>query len=299
MVVNRALFLTFIGATVLMGCSLPNQIQSTAQPTPTILPPTETPIPMAAMVAGEPILLADFEGEIHRFEAAQIRSGIDLATIPGYREQILHRLIDQKLLALGAQAGGLKIEDAAVDLKIQQIVDERGEMGSLDGWLEQNQYSQESFRRSLALELMASKMVEMITAQIPETIVQVHARHIVVASREEAEWLRAQIEAGEPFDGLAEDYSLDTSTGPIGGDLGWFPEDYLLIPEITTAAFSTPPGEISDIVETQLGFHLVSTIEIAERALSYDALVALRERTVVNWIEAQRELVDLQIFIDP
>ncbi len=296
---NRELFLVFIGAAVLVGCNLQTQIQSTVQPTPTILPPTETPIPMAAMVEGEPILLADFEGEVHRFEAAQMQSGIDLATIPDYGDQILQSLIDQKLLALGAQAGGIPIDNAALDLKIQQIVDERGEMGSLDAWLEQNQYSEESFRRSLTLELMASQMVKMITAQIPEMIDQVHARHIVVASREEAEWLRAQLEAGEPFDGLAKDYSLDTSTGPIGGDLGWFPEDYLLIPEITTAAFSTPPGEVSDIVETQLGFHLVSTIEMAERALSYDALVALRERTVVNWIESQRELVDLQIFIDP
>lgn len=296
---NRELFLVFIGAAVLVGCNLQTQIQSTVQPTPTILPPTETPIPMAAMVEGEPILLADFEGEVHRFEAAQMHSGIDLATIPDYGDQILQSLIDQKLLALGAQAGGIPIDNAALDLKIQQIVDERGEMGSLDAWLEQNQYSEESFRRSLTLELMASQMVKKITAQIPEMLDQVHARHIVVASREEAEWLRAQLEAGEPFDGLAKDYSLDASTGPIGGDLGWFPEDYLLIPEITTAAFSTPPGEVSDIVETQLGFHLVSTIEIAERALSYDAQVALRERTVVNWIEAQRELVDLQIFIDP
>ena len=299
MVINRALFLVFIGAAVLVGCNLPTQIQSTAQPTPTIFPPTETPIPMAAMVEGEPILLADFQDEVHRFETAQMSSGIDLATIPDYGEQVLQSLIDQKLLALGAKAGGITIDNAVLDFKIQQIVDERGEIGSLDAWLEQNQYSEESFRRSLTLELMASQMVEMITAQIPEMIDQVHARHIVVASREEAVWLRAQIEAGESFNRLAEDYSLDTSTGPIGGDLGWFPEDYLLIPEITTAAFSTPPGEVSDIVETQIGFHLVSTIERAERALSYNALVALRERTVVNWIEAQRELVDLQIFIDP
>ncbi len=296
---NRTLLVVFIGAAVLVGCNAPNQIQSTAPPTATMAPPTETAIPLAAMVEGKPIFLADFEDEVHRFEAAQMRSGIDLATIPDYGEQILQSLIDQRLLAIGAQEEGIVIDDDALDLKIQQIVDQFGEGESLDAWLAQNQHSIESFRRSLTLELMASQMIEIITAQIPEKIDQVHARHIVVASREEAEWLRAQIDAGEPFEGLAEDYSLDTGTRPAGGDLGWFPEGYLLFPEITAAAFSTPPGEISDIVETQLGFHLVSTVEREERALSFDALVALRERTVVDWIEARRELAEVQIFIDP
>src|SRR3972149_7222336 len=80
-----------------------------ATPSPTAPPPTTTPtsIPLAARVHGEGIVLADFEDEVARFEAAQALLGTDLASLGDYRRQVLQALIDRLLLTQGAvEAGG-------------------------------------------------------------------------------------------------------------------------------------------------------------------------------------------------
>ena len=112
---------------------------------------------------------------------------------------------------------------------------------------------------------------------VPE---QVRARHILfkvdpdsaedekskVKGKAEAVLKRAK--AGEDFEKLAETYSDDQSSRASGGDLGYFPAGRML-PEFEGVAFYTDPGEISDIVETKYGFHIIKVedhIEARERS---------------------------------
>ena len=297
--INHAPWLLLFGVILLYGCNFPARGTVLPQPSATVPPPTETPIPIAALVGGEPILLMDYEEEVRRFEQAQALLGIDLATFPDYKERILQGMIEQKLLALGAMNEGAVIEATALEMEIQHLEDEIGDSESLENWLARNEYSRESFQRSLENEMLARQMITMITDQLSELVDQVHARHIVVASIEEANWLLSQIEAGVPFEELARKYSLDTSTQPMGGDLGWFPENYLLIPEVSEVAFSTAPGSISEVFESRLGFHILETLAREDRALSFDALVSFRESAVQAWLEVQNDNVEVQILITP
>ena len=81
--------------------------------------------------------------------------------------------------------------------------------------------------------------------------------------------LRKRILDGEEFAGIAETWSQDTGTSSHGGDLGFFSRDEM-IPEISQAAFTLQPGEVSDVVETRLqtgesiqfGFHIIKVEEI-------------------------------------
>jgi peptidyl-prolyl cis-trans isomerase C len=84
---------------------------------------------------------------------------------------------------------------------------------------------------------------------------RVRARHILVASEQEAKQIRARLDKGEKFEDLAKQYSLDGSK-EYGGDLGYFtaPE---MVPEFSKAAFALKPGEVSQPVKTDFGWHII------------------------------------------
>lgn len=88
---------------------------------------------------------------------------------------------------------------------------------------------------------------------------QVHLKHILTMTEQEAKDLVLSLNAGANFDLLAKEKSLDTATKDRGGDLGFFSKG-MLIPEIQEKAFSLQSGGI-DIVKTAMGFHVIIVVE--------------------------------------
>jgi peptidyl-prolyl cis-trans isomerase C len=93
---------------------------------------------------------------------------------------------------------------------------------------------------------------EAAKAQPPEP--EVHARHILLPSEEEAKAALARIKAGEDFAKVATELSKDPAGD--GGDLGWFTKDRM-VPEFADAAFKLEPGQVSDPVKSQFGWHII------------------------------------------
>ncbi|MBN1859119.1 peptidylprolyl isomerase [Candidatus Bipolaricaulota bacterium] len=85
---------------------------------------------------------------------------------------------------------------------------------------------------------------------------EVRASHILVADRDLADQLRTELLAGADFAELATAYSEDAGSRESGGDLGWFGRGQM-VSEFEEAAFSLASGEISDVVETDYGYHLI------------------------------------------
>jgi len=107
--------------------------------------------------------------------------------------------------------------------------------------------------------------------EIPE---QVHAAHILIkvpanadaatreAKRTKIDEILTKANAGEDFAALAKRYSEDSSKSQ-GGDLGFFPRGQMVKP-FENAAFSLPAGQISEVVTTQFGFHIIKVLEHQE-----------------------------------
>lgn len=85
---------------------------------------------------------------------------------------------------------------------------------------------------------------------------EVHARHILTRSEEEAKAVKEALDGGANFEKLAREKSDDTASGKRGGDLGYFGEGEM-VPEFTKAAFALEKGEISEPVKTEFGWHII------------------------------------------
>jgi peptidyl-prolyl cis-trans isomerase C len=121
--------------------------------------------------------------------------------------------------------------------------------------------------------------------QKPDT--EYRAHHILVASEDDAKKALARIKGGEDFGKVADEVSKDP--GSKGGDLGWFTRDRM-VPEFGDAVAKMKPGQISDPVKSQFGWHIVKLDET--RPKTFPPLDQVRDqvsRYVVQ--KAQSELV--------
>jgi parvulin-like peptidyl-prolyl isomerase len=84
---------------------------------------------------------------------------------------------------------------------------------------------------------------------------QVRASHILVKKESEAKKILESLKNGASFSKLAEEHS-ECPSGKKGGDLGWFGRGKM-VPEFEKAAFSLKKGEISDLVKTKFGYHII------------------------------------------
>ena len=93
-----------------------------------------------------------------------------------------------------------------------------------------------------------------------------------------------QLKGGADFGTLAAQYDPNTN-----GDLGWFRKGYLLDPKVEEAAFSLQVGQISDVIQTDSGYHIIKVLERdAQHPLSPDAYLALQDNALKAWVSQQR-----------
>jgi len=92
------------------------------------------------------------------------------------------------------------------------------------------------------------------SAKKPEE--EVHARHILVKTEEEAKAIEKKLKNGGDFEKLAKEKSEDKSSGASGGDLGWFTAEKM-VPEFSKVAFALKKGEISAPVKSDFGWHII------------------------------------------
>ncbi|MBU4224905.1 MAG: peptidylprolyl isomerase [Chloroflexi bacterium] len=256
---------------------------ATSTPSPTPLPPTPTPIPLAATVNGEGITAAEFEAELARFQSAQTALGNNVS-LEEATQRVMGDLIDQLLLAQGAQAEGFSVEDAMLQNRIARLSEQAGGADKLAAWEAQHGFTDESFRLALGRQLAAAWMRDKIIAGVPNTAEQVHVRQILFYNADTAQKVLDQLKSGADFNTLAAQYDPATQ-----GELGWFTRGYLLQPQIEAAAFALQIGQTSDVIQTTLGYHILMLLERdPNRMLSPDARLTLQNQALENWLQEQR-----------
>ena len=261
------------------------------EPSLTPIPPTPTPIPLAAIVNGEAITLDEFIGELTRFQAVLPITGTNLASDPS--AIVLDELINQTLLAQSAAQNGFIMDETMLQSKINALETQLGGTQALEDWKTTHGYSSEDFEQALKRSVGAAWMRDQIIATVPETADEVHVQQILLPTAVQADEVYTTLQSGADFLELATKYDPTT-----GGDLGWFPRGYLDEPAIEEAAFALQPGQYSQVLETEIGYHILYLVERDEsHTLQSDARMALQVNALQDWINERRNQSEIQILL--
>jgi parvulin-like peptidyl-prolyl isomerase len=258
---------------------------------------------VAALVNGQPISSADYERQVEQVEAFFEQEGLDAESEEGLerlaqaRRQVLEQMIDQELIRQAAAEMGISISDEELESSIAGIVEQSGGEDGFYQSLEASGTTYDDFRQMLLDQLLSEAVYSSVTASIDSVAEQVHARHILLPTREMAEEVLARLQAGEDFAYLAREYSEDISSRETGGDMGFFPRG-VMPAEVEEVAFGLEVGDMSGIVESQFGFHVLQVLERDEREISVEVFESLRQQTFMQWLEDQRESATIERFVD-
>jgi len=282
--------LTLLTALGLSACASLIKPEPTLTPTATSTPepPTATPEPQALTVNGEGITVAEFDAEVARYITAQEALGKTVASEDATKA-VIEDLTAQLLLAQGARANGFTLDDAALQARIDSLAAQISGAENLSRWQSDHGYTDQTFRSALKRGAESAWMRDKIIAEVPSTAEQVHVQQILLYNQDTAQSFLTQLNGGANFDELA--LRADPTTR---GDLGWIPRGYLLEPKIEEAAFALEVGGYSDVIATDVGFHIVRILERnPARPLSPDAFLALQELALKTWIDQQRQQANI------
>ena len=115
-----------------------------------------------------------------------------------------------------------------------------------------------------------------------------NASHILVETKEEADAIKAELDAGADFAATAREKSTGPS-GPGGGSLGWFGKG-MMVPPFEEAVLTLKAGEISEPVQTQFGWHVIQLVETRETAAPEMASVREELEMQIRQIRVQQSI---------
>ena len=243
---------------------------------------------VAAIVGEKIVLHSAIEGQAQQMKAqGYVGDEVQLKC------QILEDLLYQKLLSYHAQIDSIDVSKeeilAAIDQRIQYFVSQVGSEEKLEEYFGKSiAQLREEFQSVFRDQMLAQRMEGRITADVkvtPEDVrrfynnipqdslpilpAEMQISQIVVFPKVDAKEkkrlenklieFKTRVEEGEDFKLLATLYSDDPGSAKNGGELGFLARG-VLVPEFEAVAYRLQEGELSNIVETKFGFHLIQMI---------------------------------------
>jgi foldase protein PrsA len=213
------------------------------------------------------------------------------------QDQVLQTVMDRTLIRQLAAREGIEVSRSDLQARLEEekkAILDSGQFSSWDQFREQTGLSDEYFARLLEDVELINRVGEVYgPAREAE---QVHAQHILVADEETGNQVLARLKAGEDWAALAQEYSQDTSNKDNAGDLGWFPRG-VMVPEFEEAAFSLEPGETSDLVQTDFGYHIIQVLEKGMREVDEQTYNSMVQQAFQKWLDEQKAAAETTIIV--
>jgi peptidyl-prolyl cis-trans isomerase C len=277
------------------SAATPAQQPASAPPAGALLgPEPPKPVPaqlpdVLARVNGEAVNKAEFDRAVGALEA---RNG---GPVPAeQRDRILREVLDQivsyKLLIQESRTRKIAATDAEVDERIKEIQKQFPSEDAFKQMLTSRKTTLDQVRSDIRQDITVQKLItneiadkvavkpDQVTdfyAKNPDQFNQperVRASHILImvpkgadaaaktAAQTKAADILKEVKAGKDFAALATEHSQDPGSAKNGGDLGFFQQGQMVGP-FNDVAFKLAPGSVSDLVETEFGFHIIKVAE--------------------------------------
>lgn len=250
----------------------------------------KTPKDAVAKVNGDTISQDEFDKNFEMYKKAyesqfgpdimKKDAGNDKTFEEVIKENILEKLITEKLITESAKEKNITVTDEEFNEQLKNYEEILGGEEKYKEFLKQNNLTEEYFKDSIKKEMIIDKYkndyvnglkiseeeAKKHFEENKDAYVKIRASHILVKTEEEAKKVLEKIQKGEDFHALAATESIDNMSAVQGGDLGFFARGQM-VPEFEEAAFSLKPGEVSEIVQTDYGYHI---IKVEDRLDKYE-----------------------------
>jgi len=261
--------------------------QAAAPSTPVPSATPRDPNAAAAKVNGVPILEKSFQEAVHEFLAGQgTPAGLPDDQMAQVRQAVMDALIGTELVYQKSKSDGVKVGKEEIDGAVAEGMKQFPTVQAFEDSLKQQGTDKASYMENVSRNLAINKLIQ---AQVFDKITitdadakayydqhpaemqkpeEVRASHILIrnpqgstAEQKKAAQTRAQealdkVKAGGDFAAVAKEYSQDPGSGANGGDLGFFGRGRM-VPAFDNVAFSMKVGQVSAVIETQFGFHVI------------------------------------------
>jgi len=264
-------------------------------------------MPLVAQVGTSPVIMTVNDQPVYSWEVGlgipQVRSELAARGAPPKREDVINvavrRIIDSRLLGQEARRRNLKPDSGRVEASLAQIEEQAGGREGLNTALGRLGATYDQLRASVSetdlVRVFMTTQIEPLVSVTAEDVAafyganpemferpdMVRARHILVRltptsttadkkeARTRANAAHQRVVAGEDFAVVAREVSEGREASQ-GGDMGFIAQDSMM-PELTNVAFSLEVDQISDIIETRFGFHILKLEEKrAASKMSYE-----------------------------
>lgn len=279
---------------------------------------------VAARVNGEAIYKAELDQQVEKLKEMypQMFEGADgEGRLLEFRQQTLNSMINTILWQQAAEERGVTVTDAQVQKRIDELKAGFPEAAQFEQALEQSGMTLEELKDQVRNQILTEALIspasevseedvrefyEANKAQFTEAAA-IRASHILFneADKALAESVLAQIRDGADFAELARQHSEDPASASGGGDLGWPAVPY--VPEFQQALEGLEINEISDLVQTQFGWHIIKAAERREeRVRPLEEVTEQIEQSIIQQRNAEayqvflaelREKADIEILI--
>lgn len=235
-----------------------------------------------ATVNGDPIRRYEYEKTLGDAISYYQQYGINLydpkeaSFFLELKKQVLSHMIDNKIITQEAKKENIKITPSDVDARIEEIkksfpsekdffealAKQKISMGELRNILEQQLTAEALFKKLTSNVTISEAEVKAYYDEHKKEFVQpeqIHLRHILVKTEQEANNIYNQLKEGKDFAALAKEYSIDTPTKDKGGDLGWISKASL-VPDLAKAADALKDNEFSKPVKSPFGYHIIEKL---------------------------------------
>jgi len=157
-------------------------------------------------------------------------------------------------------------------------------------------FSEKNLNYLFESQLYRKKVMDAVLKELKVTSEEeeVWARHILVPDEATANIVEQKLKDGEDWNNLAAQFSTDTSTKDLGGDLGWFGRGKM-VAAFEDAAFKLAVGEISQPVQSDFGWHIIQVLGHETRPLAASDYDTYKQTKFDEWIKELRDKSEVEV----
>lgn len=283
---------------------------------------------VAATVNGEDISLAELNKQVEQLKKQYptMFTGADgEGRLLDFKQRLLDNMINLVLVEQGAKDKGVKVNDSDVQSQVKQLKEGFKDEAQFKDALKNAGMDEAALEKQVREQLLTQKLIEKLATSVKmptddeikayydtnksqfEVKAATRASHILFKADDKAtaEKALAELKAGGDFAALAKKYSIDKATAANGGDLGWPTTPRAA--ELEAALAKLKVGQISGLVETENGWHILKSTETRDAstktlAEARDQIVQILQQQAKadayqKYVKDLREKAEIEIYV--